>query len=272
MIHALVLTWNGIAHMRRLHDSIQPILDQTPDMMVWVKDNASTDGTADEVRTWGDRWHLIAHPDNRQNFAEGCNLLFDAAAPQPDDRILLLNNDIVFQDALAITQMNRLLDRKGVGMVGARLCYPGGKTLQHAGVVFTNRFGLPINHRAGEISDDRAVATRLYQSVTGALCLLRADTYQSICHNPSGRRGLDEHYLWAFEDVDAGLHVTHNLHQQVLYCGETDVHHEESATLKRNQINRLFLNRNAQHFLSKWRDRYEIDLPLFSQNPDRGLV
>jgi len=110
----------------------------------YIRDNGSKDGTVEKVKHWkfssdmplGERVFAIGH--NRDNFSQGVNYLFEKANPKDDDLILLLNNDVKFNDDTSLLNMVNLMT-PDVGVVGARLLYPGTNKLQHAGVIFSEK-------------------------------------------------------------------------------------------------------------------------------------
>ena len=68
------------------------------------------------------------------------NYLFNIASPADNDTIMLLNNDVIFNDTTSINSMLNIMHKDpSVGVVGARLLYTGTNKLQHAGVVFDKR-------------------------------------------------------------------------------------------------------------------------------------
>src|SRR5574337_215685 len=260
MLHILTLTWNAADKLSKLHESLVPALEGI-DYNWWIKDNASKDDTVAQANSWGDKVHCTAYKDNRQNFSEGCNFLFNEAKPNDNDFVMLLNNDIIFNDTESIKSMLSIIQNdNSVGMVGARLFYTGTDLLQHAGVVFNPTYKTPMHFRAGQKSDADAMRNREFQVVTGAVCITKAEYFRRA--NPttkSGIAGMDESYHWAFDDVDLCLSIKYNLNKKIVYCGTTDIFHEESASLKKNQVNKLFLPHNLQYLFKKWQGRYVID-------------
>src|SRR5271157_211257 len=97
MLHILTLTWNGADKLSKLHDSLMPALEGL-DYNWLIKDNASKDDTVAQVNSWEGNIKVIPYKDNRQNFSEGCNFLFNEASPADNDYVMLLNNDIIFND------------------------------------------------------------------------------------------------------------------------------------------------------------------------------
>lgn len=271
-IYLLTLSWNGADKLARLHQSLMPALEGLNANWI-IKDNGSKDNTKQMVSEWGDKVKLISYKDNNQNFSEGMNLLFSEASPSDNDLILLLNNDIIINDNQSIKQMITLLQSdKDVGVVGARMFYTGTDSMQHAGVVFNNSHRMPIHYRSGEKSDAHSEKNRLFQVVTGAVLLTKADYFKNTCAtNKSGIKGMDEGFRWAFDDVDLCLSIKYNMEKKIVYCGKTDIFHDESITLKKNPVNKLFLTHNVARITEKWSQRYILDRNAYLADPKHNL-
>jgi GT2 family glycosyltransferase len=270
-LHIFTLTWNAAEKITRLYNSLIPALDGIE--YVWyIKDNNSTDNTNKIIPAWTGNINYIQYKDNLQNFSQGNNHLYSIAAPKDNDAIMLLNNDVSFGDTVSIRKMlNHLKD--DVGIVGAKLLFTDTNKIQHCGVVFTNKHKLPIHYRSGEEDDINSSKNRYFQAVTGAAMIMKAEDYRSICTtNKSGINGLCEELIWCFDDIDACNAIHINNKKKILYCGDTKIFHDESASLKKNPINRLFLGANVRYFTNKWKGRYIIDAPLYVADPNYNVV
>lgn len=270
-LYILTLTWNACDKLTKLKESLLPSLDGI-DYTWLIKDNGSKDNTVEEASKWGSSVKVIAYKDNLQNFSAGMNYLFHEAAPQDDDLILLLNNDVIFNDTVSIKNMIDIIERDdSVGMVGARLLYTNTNSLQHAGVVFNPVYKTPMHFRAGQVSDEAAASNREFQVITGAVALTKAKYFKKAFTNKSGINGMDENYHWAFDDVDLCLSIKYNMGKKIIYCGNTNIFHEESASLKKNPTNKLFLTHNLQYLFRKWGDRYIIDQDIYTKDMKHNL-
>lgn len=268
----LTLTWNAIDKLTKLKDSLLPNLQKLDMPYTWlIKDNNSNDNTYDISNAWDKNIRPFKYKNNLQNFSQGMNYLFQEASPQDDDLILLLNNDVVFNDTTSLKNMIKLIQYKDVGVVGARLLFPNTDKLQHAGVIFVAPHRLPMHFRINEINDANSEKNRIFQVVTGAVLLMRAGDYKNICKNKSGVQGMDEQFHWAFDDVDLCLSVGINMKKKIVYCGQTNIFHESSASLKKNPANKLFMNHNVNYLLSKWAKHYVIDKELYARAPNYNL-
>jgi Predicted glycosyltransferases len=272
MLYLFTLTWNGLDKLTKLKDSLLPALDGI-DYTWLIKDNASQDNTVAVASSWGGNTKVVAYKNNLQNFSAGMNYLFAEASPSDNDLIVLLNNDVVINDTKSIRQMTDIINKKkNVGAVGCRLLYTGTENLQHAGVVFDERVRMPVHFRAGEKTDATAEKDREFQVVTGAVLVTKAEYFKNVCkQNKSGINGMDENYHWAFDDVDLCLSIKYNMDKKIVYCGKTNVFHEESASLKKNPTNRLFMAHNTNHLLKKWNGRFKIDKMQYTHDPKYNL-
>lgn len=291
MIHVLTLTWNGQDKLEKLTPGLVKNLQNTGQEFQWyVRDNGSKDKTVDYLYTWNEKIDIevLQANHNRANFAEGVNSLWFRAMDEAhnrkqkdgdiivkgrsigpttigrmlDDFVLLLNNDIVFGDDDSLSKMMKLMDDPEVAVVGSRLLYMGSNKLQHAGVIFGQRYGnMPYHYRHGEPSTKETECNRYFQAVTAACCLIRARDFIQM----------DEKFNWAFEDIDMCLRIGEK-GRKIAYCGETNIYHEESATLKKNPVNKMFLQPNVKRFKDKWTGRYELDHEKYLSNSKYKLI
>ena len=271
-IYVFTLTWNGLDKLTKLNNSLMPAVKGL-DYEWLIKDNGSEDNTVDIAKTWKGNINVIAYKNNLQNFSKGMNYLFKEASPADDDYILLLNNDIVFNDTTSIQNMINLMEKDAnIGVVGARLLFSDTNKLQHAGVTFHYKTKAPLHFRLGETTDKNANKNRQFQVVTGAVLLIKAGDYRKVFYNTkSGHYGMDENFHWGFDDVDLCLAVKYNMNKKVVYCGKTNIYHEDSASLKKVPTNRLFLTHNLNYLRNKWNHRYCLDHDLYVKDPNFNL-
>lgn len=265
-IFILTLTWNQKEKLIRLKNSLLPAL-QGLNYTWLIKDNNSNDGTFEEASAWGPNIKVFKYPNNLQNFSEGCNYLFKLAKPEDDDYILLLNNDVIFNDTTSLKNMINIMKKDNeVGVVGARLLYTNTNKLQHAGVVFDDRYKFPTHFKAGQISDKDSERNREFQAVTGAVLLTKALYYKQLNLN-----GMEEKFSWAFDDIDLCLNIKYKQNKKIVYCGKTNISHDESASLKKNPVNKMFLSNNLNLLTSKWSKFYVIDKATYTNNKNHKL-
>ena len=259
-LHILTLTWNGLDKLQKLRPGLlQNIEKETKgkrptlsDAVWYIRDNGSKDGTVEEVSKWPEvKVFDIGH--NRDSFSKGVNYLFEQANPDDNDLVMLLNNDITFPFDEALREMIYLQKETKAEVIGCLLMYPGSNKIQHAGVIFSEKYGrMPWHYRAGEEWDGNASDSRYFQAVTGACCLVSAKAFREV-------QGMNERLLWSFDDIDLCLRIGQRKPNNIAMCGCAVVHHEESASLKKNPVNKIFMKQNVEYFRSQWTGKYDID-------------
>ncbi len=264
-IIGMTLTWNGLDKLEKLRPGLLENIAGTGCEFEWrIKDNGSKDGTMDAISKWAEV-KAIDTGHNRDSFAKGMNLLFASGEVGDDDWLLFLNNDVIFRDSVSLKKMIRLGNKVKAGVVGARMCFENTEQLQHAGVTFVERYGgLPHHFRHGQVSDEVSRMDRYFQAVTAACCFSRASAWKAV-------NGMDEGYHWAFEDIDYCLKVGKLKKNNIVYCGGTEIWHEESASLKKNPVNKVFMTPNISHFRKVW-CRIVNDDQNYVENNKEGAI
>lgn len=285
IIYIITLNWNGKDKLQNLWPSLYSNINFTKKEAIWyIRDNGSKDGSVEWInkdlirerevdRILGDSFSTkipvvvkeINH--NRDNFAQGMNSLFEDFKDKitNKDFILLLNNDIKFANDTSLKSMLELMKDPKVAVVGARLLYPDSDILQHAGVIFSNRYNKnPFHYLHKQKSNKNAENNRFFQAVTAACCLVRADVFAEV-------GGFDTNLRWCFDDIDLCLKIREKGYK-IAYCGKTKIFHEESASLKKNNVHLLSMNHNVQYFKQKWLGKYDLDLEKYEKDPDYMVI
>lgn len=255
----LTLTWNNQDKITKLYNSLLPALENI-NYEFYIKDNASKDNTVNIIKSWNNKnITLVECKNNLQNYSEGNNFLFNQAylnkEIDEDDYLLLINDDIIFQDNSSLQNMISILDSDPeVGVVGCKLNYESNPdTIQHAGVLFhPGNIGTPFHFRARMKEEARDRKNRYYPIVTGAVLLTRASLFKEV-------GGLNEKLHWCWDDSYYCLAVK-EAGYDIVYCGETNILHSESFSLKKNPVNKLHFNYNLKVFMSKWQNKVDKSL------------
>lgn len=263
-VHVLSLTWDGLGLLQKLQPGLKANLSRF-DHTWYLRDNGSKDDTIKEAKKW-ENTQILEAGHNRASFAEGVNSLFDMANPSDDDLLLLVNNDLEFHDDQTITQMVQLMNQTGAAIVGARLMYPNSNRLSHCGVVISKSHGenpwhLKINQECTEVERQN----RYFQTVTAALMLTKASSFRK-----AGM--LDTNYRWAFEDSHFGFTVSQIQKEKVAYCGQTNVSHATSVSLKKNPVHLLNMQENVRYFKQCWDGKLQFDEESYLKDPNYLLV
>ncbi len=143
---------------------------------------------------------------------------------------LLCNNDIEALKPGWLDRMLALAQQPAVGIVGAQLLYPDGRTIQHAGVC-VGAFGIAEHYgKFLELPPDhidlsymgRLVLSHEVAAVTAACLLIRRECFEEI-------QGFDETLAVGFGDVDLCMRVG-ECGWRILYCPTATLIHHESFT------------------------------------------
>lgn len=126
------------------------------------------------------------------------------------------------------------------------------------------RGDLPFHYRYKEEADEDSKKNREFQAVTAACFLTTAEVW-------SKAGGWDPGFFWCFDDVDFCFSVKYNLGKKIVYCGDTEIFHEESASLKKNPVNKMMMPQSVSRLRVKWATKYVIDHDLYLKNKNHKL-
>lgn len=190
-----------------------------------VVDNGSDQGNRRRIRSLleetGAACRYLYEP-MEFNFSAMCNL---GVSQAKGEYILLLNDDIEVIEKNWLRIMLGQAYLPGTGAVGAKLWYPDGEKMQHAGV--TNMHVGP-SHKMTTFPDDRvyyyghnAVPYDMI-AVTAACLLVKKTVYEEA-------GGLDESMAVAYNDVDLCFTLAESGYRNVLRNDAVLLHHESAS-------------------------------------------
>lgn len=255
-VAVIVVNWNTrdlLAQcLRSVFSSIHDI-----DFEVVVLDNASTDGSADMVRTLFPQVKLIANAQN-QGFAGGNNLALKHAGGR---FLLLLNPDTIVQE----NSVNRLCEAlracSALGAVGAQLLNPDGSHQRSWEYFPSLQTELPVVNRLASTDpqplDCVLAGERLpllaVDWVSGACLMIRRETLEQV-------GVLDEDY-WLYTEETDWCYRAHVAGWQIALMPEAQVVHlARAASRQRFVETMLHFYRSRLLFLSKHRGRVQACL------------
>ncbi len=230
-ISIIIPAHNQVKHTAGCLETV--LTDLGDDDEVVLVDDDSADATPVLAGWPGVRYERLGQ---RSGFAAAVN---HGAAVARGDFLLLLNNDTIPQPGW-LESMHAAMRQPTVGVVGARLIYPGTNLIQHAGMVF-GADCLPYHiYRHHDANCPHVRRRRPFASLTGACLLVRRELFAEL-------GGLDEGYRNGYEDVDLCLQSGARGYQ-CLYEPEAVVLHYEGLTVGRfDQV-----QANLQRFRRKW--------------------
>ena len=224
---------------------------QNIDAEIWVVDNASTDGSAEQIPARFPAVHFIASERNL-GFGAANNLAMKQAQ---GELALLLNTDAFLQEDALPLMIDYLEKHPKTAAVGPRL-------LNQDGTHQTSIFASPTTGEAwsnilsvGRRNAD-AAPQRTHQSGTierdsflkGACILLRREVWEAI-------GGFDERFFFYMEDIEWCDRVQHNGHD-IGYLDEAKVLHLSGKSSANWLAPIAFFNSAMEYYI--WKKRGTI--------------
>lgn len=166
------------------------------DFEIILADNASTDGTLNEVSDPKFQIPNLNIVGNKENygFSKGNNI---AAKTAGGKYILFLNSDTEVKDRNFLNMIEFLEKNTGAGILGGKLTNINGSSQLSAGK-FYNLFNLVImligGERFGLVRVNPSIITKV-DWVSGACMMIRRDVFEKI-------KGFDENIFMYMDDVE----------------------------------------------------------------------
>ncbi len=216
-VSVVVLSWNSA----RFVPGCMQSLSRTKGVAIEVihVDNASSDDSDAAARRWPVVSRAIRNESNL-GFGGGNDVGWRlAGAPV----IVFLNPDcLVRHDTIAVLR-DTLLSDPAIGIVGAKLLYPGTRTIQHAGGVLHPN-AMAEHPGVGEEDGPRFDARRDVDYVTGALFAIRRGDVESL-------GGFDADYFPAYYEETDWCERLRRQGRRVVYEPRAVAWHHESVGL-----------------------------------------
>lgn len=220
MVSIVIVTFNS---ERVIDACLASLFSNTvdPDWEAVLLDNASGDGTVSAIQRFLDSRSreergrvALVRSESNLGFAGGCNR---AAGLSGGDVLIFLNPDTLLGKDWSSPLSRRLREDPSVGVIGPKILFPDGMTIQSAGGrVFEN--GFTEHHGYGEPDDGRWDEERDVDYAPGACLGIRRDLFEKC-------RGFDEGYYPAyFEETDLCAKAR-KLGYRVLYLPSSRVFH-----------------------------------------------
>jgi len=236
----VVLSFN---HEQFLGPCLESLSRQTWPVEIVLVDNGSVDQSAETGRALLEKLGLkgVVHRlEENRGCAGGNNFGWRQATANV---VLFLNPDTELEPDCVENLVEPLLENEGIGVTGAKMYFPGGKVLQHAGgIVHPN--GMTNHHGAGDGDKGQFENVRDVDYVTGAALAIRRSVLEEL-------GGFDEDYFPAYyEEVDLCLKVR-RAGRRVIYVPTAVLVHHESPALGRGSraLHKLFPRMRVRYLL-----------------------
>lgn len=206
-----------------------------------VVDNASHDRSVNAVQH---RFPDLPVIQNSMNlgFTGGANVAIRAAAT---DVVVILNPDIEVGSSTLVNLVGALETTRRTAIVGCKLLYPDGNTIQHAGGVISYPQALPNHHGYGEDDRGQYDEVREVDYVTGAAFAVRKSVLEAIGYFDEG------FYPAYFEEADLCLRARQAGYKVLYVPDAVAIHHESVTTGKNTATYYRFFHRNRIRFVLK---------------------
>jgi GT2 family glycosyltransferase/2-polyprenyl-3-methyl-5-hydroxy-6-metoxy-1,4-benzoquinol methylase/spore maturation protein CgeB/Tfp pilus assembly protein PilF len=238
VVDVVIPLYNKAAYTRACLEGLEATRGDVSYNLVLV-DNASTDETPQLLSEWIDRADVVRSSENL-GFARGNNL---GASRGSAPYVLFLNNDTVPDEGWLDALVAEIEQDVAIGIVGAKLVYPGKRDVQHAGLEIVN--GTPDHvFRHAKENDSHVIEPRDLDMVTGACLMIRRDLFEAL-------GGFDEVYVNGVEDVDLCLRARDRGYR-VRYCPSSVLVHHEGTSEGRYDHVQPNLIKFAQRFQSRF--------------------
>lgn len=256
-VAVVVLTWNGRALTLDCLRSLEALT--TPNVRIWVVDNASTDGTVDAVRArYGARLSIVENPSNL-GYAGGNNVGVRRALDDGARFVLLLNNDTTVDPALVEELLRPMPEPNTIGITAPKIYYaePPNR-IWYAGGEISLWKGAARHIGIRETDRGQYDAPRDVDYATGCALLVRREVFERVGF-------LDEAYRAYFEDADLCMRAG-RAGFRIHYVPRAKVWHRISAStggqLSGTKIRRK-LDSSLRFFGTYARPYHWVTIPLF---------
>lgn len=210
-------------------------------------------------------YSVIRH-DEPFNFSRLCNIGANAAK---GDLLLFLNDDTELISADWLERMGGYAQLSHIGAVGAKLIYPGGQFIQHAGVI---NLAIGPSHAFLRAPADspmdfmRNLLEYNWIAVTGACLMIEKKKFGKI-------GGFDEKFPVAYNDIELCFRLVKQGYFNVV-CQHVKLIHHESLSRGDDSIDiekRKRLQRDLKELYAKHPYFYQHD-PFYNPNLHPGSL
>ncbi len=221
-----------------------------------VVDNGSNDENRARYEDLSQKYGFAYHYQPQTfNFSKMCNT---AAELSKGEYLLFLNDDVEIVEEGWLSVMLGTAALKEVAAVGAKLYYPGGKILQHAGV--TNLYSGPthkMQRQSDEVICDRGRNLGVWNmiGVTAACLLIERKKFDAV-------GGFDTGLAVAYNDVDLCFRL-HRAGYRNVQRNDVILYHHESLSRGDDRMDDAKMKR----LRAEWTKLYGKNEGYFNYDP-----
>lgn len=252
-IAVVILNWNGKALLEQFLPSV---IQHSPEAVIYVADNASTDDSVAFVEANFPEVQIIRNSDNF-GYAGGYNTALETVE---EDYYALVNSDVEVTEGWLQPILELFEADPETAIIQPKILDYKNKThFEYAGAAggFIDKFGYPfcrgrifntIEEDKGQYDDN----TEIFWA-SGACFFIRKSTFREL-------KGFDEDFFAHQEEIDLCWRAF-NKNYKVRFCGQSVIYHVGGATLTNTNPRKTYLNfRNSLLMMVK-------NLPLWQIAP-----
>ena len=257
-IAVVILNWNGV---KLLEQFLPSVVQYSPEAIVFVADNASTDDSISFVKANFPTVQIIKN-DYNFGFAQGYN---EALKNVDADIFALVNSDIEVTENWLQPIIETFKNEPETAIIQPKILdYKRKEYFEYAGAGggFIDKYGYPFCR--GRIFETLEKDSGQYNDTcdifwaSGACFFIRSSVYKEL-------NGFDADFFAHQEEIDLCWRAFNNNHI-VRYNGNSIVYHVGGATLKEGNPKKTFLNfRNSLLMLTKNLPKESLFQVLFSR-------
>jgi len=256
LISIIIPHWNGIEILSECLESLKK--SATPDCEIIVVDNASTDGSAEWIRTHHPDVVLVENEINR-GYAGGCNSGADIARGK---YILFLNNDTIHEPNWLTPLTKAMESDPDLAAVQPKIRnYFERELFDYAGGsggemdIFVYPFARGRIFQSQEKDEGQYNQSTGIFWASGTAFMVRADLF-----NQAGR--FDESFFAHMEEIDLCWRF-HLMGKRVAAVPESVIYHRNAVTLNMYSYQKYFLNHRNSLMLLCSNYSFPVSIYLF---------
>jgi len=241
-IGIVTVTYNSAAV---IDDFLSSMLAQTEvDFILYIVDNASTDGTVHRLAKCEDRRVVLIQNSANLGVAEGNNVGIKAALNMGCGRVLLINNDTLFDPGLLAT-LNQGMERHGCEIAVPKiLFFDRPDTIWYGGGYFNSLRGCGNHYGLGKKDCAQYDSPRAVTYSPTCCMLIKRDVFIRV--------GLmDPIYFIYFDDTDFCLRAFRNGIKLLYLPSAQMLHKVSSLTGGVSEFTLRFITRNHVYYVLK---------------------
>ncbi len=217
----IIPVWNGMSSLPGCLGSVAAL--QGEEIEIIAIDNGSQDGSGAYIAATFPQVKLICNEQNL-GFGAACNQGMALAA---GDLLVLLNQDTQLAPDWLV-EIHKAAATPGVGIVGCKIYYEDGVTLQHAGAWVEWPLGIVHHYGVGEVDTGQWNTLGPVEIVTFAAVAIHRQVVERVGLFDLGFG------LGYYEDVDYCVRAR-EASFEILYTPRATLRHQESSSLGKSE-------------------------------------